>query len=249
MDRTVEAGTPSLPPVATPDVRRALALSSLEGLPTETVAGLLAGAHRLEVATGEVTHRPGDTAAHLELVVSGVVRVFVTAPDGRTMTVRYCRPGALIGAVSLFSPRFVMPGTTQALLPSAVLRLSPRTVLHAAQSDLRVAHAMLEELADRVVTFIEEIPGTAFASVRQRVARHLLDLSSPAHESPAGPHDELVATVTQRELAEAVGTSREVVVRTLRELREEGVVRTSRDRIVVADPARLVDQLMWNTGS
>jgi CRP/FNR family transcriptional regulator len=165
------------------------------------------------------------------------------------MTVRYCRPSALIGAVSLFSPRFVMPGTTQALLPSVVLRLSPRTVLHAAQSDLRVAQAMLEELADRVVTFIEEIPGTAFASVRQRVARHLLDLSSPTHEGRASPDDELVAAVTQRELAEAVGTSREVVVRTLRELREQGVVRTSRDRIVVADPARLVDELMWNTGS
>jgi CRP/FNR family cyclic AMP-dependent transcriptional regulator len=46
-------------------------------------------------------HREWETARHLYLVVSGVVRVFVTSSDGRTMTVRYCRPGALIGAMSL----------------------------------------------------------------------------------------------------------------------------------------------------
>ena len=247
MDHAATERAPGPSPAAR-DVQRALALSSLARLPATVVAALLDGAEPLEVEPGEVTHRFGDTTPHLELVVSGVVRVFVTAPDGRTMTVRYCRPGALIGAVSLFSPRFVMPGTTQALVPSVVLRLSPRTVLHEAQSDLRVAHALLEELADRVVAFIGEIPGTAFTSVRQRVARHLLDLSSPVDQS-AGPDDELVAAVTQRELAEAVGTSREVVVRTLRELREQGIVRTSRDRIVVTDPARLVDDLMWNTGS
>lgn len=249
MDRTVEAPTSSPSPAPAHDVRRALALSSLASLPANVVADLLAGSQRLEVAVGEVTHRPGDTAPHLELVVSGAVRVFVTAPDGRTMTVRYCRAGALIGAVSLFSPRFVMVGTTQALVPSVVLRLAPRTVLRQAQSDLRVARAFLEELADRAVAFVEEIPGTAFASVRQRVARHLLDLAAPECDDSGAPLGELVAAVSQRELAEAVGTSREVVVRALRDLREQGVVRTSRDRIVVVDPARLVGELMWNPGS
>jgi CRP-like cAMP-binding protein len=58
-----------------------------------------------------------------------------------------------------------------------------------------------------------------------------------------------VVRVSQRELAEAVGTAREVVVRVLRELRQDGVVRTGRDRIVIADPARLIQEYGWNPGS
>ena len=60
---------------------------------------------------------------------------------------------------------------------------------------------------------------------------------------------ELVVKVSQRELAEAVGTAREVVVRVLRELRQDGVVRTGRDQIVIADPARLIQDHGWNPGS
>ena len=52
--------------------------------------------------------------------------------------------------------------------------------------------------------------------------------------------------VSQRDLAEAVGTVREVVVRVLRELRQEGVVRTERDRIVIVEPARLIHEQGWN---
>jgi CRP/FNR family transcriptional regulator, cyclic AMP receptor protein len=73
--------------------------------------GLLMGSTRMRVPAGSVTHWEGEPDPHLELVVSGVVRVFVTAPDGRTMTVRYCRPGALIGVMSLFTAGFAMPAT------------------------------------------------------------------------------------------------------------------------------------------
>jgi CRP/FNR family transcriptional regulator len=178
-------------------------------------------------------------------VISGVVRGFVTAPDGRTMTVRYCRPGALIGAVSLFASRFTMPAATQALVDAELLRLSPAVVRLAVARDARVAQAFLSELSERVLSFIEEIPGNSFATVRQRVARHLLDLA--AQRGPGrGAVAEIVVPVSQRELADAVGTVREVVVRVLRELRRDGVVRTERDHIVILDPARLVPGQEWN---
>jgi CRP/FNR family transcriptional regulator, cyclic AMP receptor protein len=91
-------------------------------------------------------------------------------------------------------------------------------------SSLATVRAGIRELSDRVLQFIAEIPGAAFTSVRQRVARHLL------------------------ELAEAVGSAREVVVRILRELRESGTVRTERDRIVILEPERLIEPSKWNPG-
>ena len=87
--------------------------------------------------------------------------------------------------------------------------------------------------------------------MRQRVARHLLELASER-----GPEltsldsgQELTVLASQQELANAVGTVREVVVRVLRELRRAGVVRTERDRIVILDPVRLSEELGWNPGS
>ncbi len=229
------------------DVRRAVERSHLCHLPPDTVDALLARATRARVPAGHVTHWEGESSPHLELVVSGLIRVLLTAPDGRTMTVRYCRPGALMGALLLFggSP---MPANTQALVDSELLKLSPAVVRGLARRDVRVANAFLSELSERTARFIYEIHGSAFASVRQRVARHLLDLASDRLPLD-GAHPQLTVAVSQRELADAVGTVREVVVRVLRQLREEGVIRTTRDHIVILDPDRLVQEQGWNPGS
>jgi CRP/FNR family cyclic AMP-dependent transcriptional regulator len=230
------------------DVRFAVSKSHLCKLPPEVLQELLRDAVRTKIPAGSVTHREGEDAPHLELVISGIVRAFVTAPDGRSMTIRYCRPGALLGALSLFTPDFVMPASAQALVDAELLKLSPTVVSRAAGRDVRVARAFLDELCERVRTFIYEIPGSVFATVRQRVARHLLDLASEqGRDDQTG--QELVVPVSQTELAQAAGTVREVVVRVLRELRQEGVVRTQRDEIIIIDPSRLTLEQGWNSGS
>ena len=228
-------------------------MSHLRELPPEVLDELLAGSTRMTVPAGSVTHWEGEPEPHLELVLAGVVRVFVTARDGRTMTVGYCRPGALIGVMSLFATGFAMPATTQALVDAEVLRISATVARGMGTRDLRVARAFLGELSERALSFVYEIPGGAFATVRQRVARHLLDLASArVGEQPAPDHRagrELTVQVSQQELANAVGTVREVVVRVLRDLRQDGVVRTERDRIVLLEPARLIQEQGWNQGS
>lgn len=234
------------------DVRSAVSKSHLRALLPDALEELMTDAVRMRIPAGSLTHREGEDAPHLELVISGVVRVHVTAPDGRTMTVRYCRPGALIGVMSLFGTEFAMPATTQALVDAELLKMSPTVVRRASERNLRVAQAFLVELSDRARSFVYEIPGNAFTTVRQRVARHLLDLASergPKHPSAPGSGRELTVAVSQQELAEAVGTVREVVVRVQRELRHDGVVRTERDRMVVLDPARLIEEQGWNSSS
>lgn len=229
------------------DVRSAVAQSHLRDLPSGVLDALLERATRTRVPAGSMTHWEGESSPHLELVVSGLVRVLVAAPDGRTMTVRYCRPGAIMGALLLFS-ELPMPANTQALVDTDLLRLSPAVVRGMARRDVRVANAFLGELSERAARFIYEIPGSAFATVRQRLARHLLDLAS--ERMPAdGTRPQLAVTASQRELADAVGTVREVVVRALRHLRDEGVIRTARDHIVILDPDRLVQEQGWNPGS
>jgi CRP/FNR family transcriptional regulator, cyclic AMP receptor protein len=234
------------------DVLKAIEVSHLHRVAPNSLRKLLSGAQRKDIPARTVTHREGDTNPHFELIVAGVVRVFVRAPDGRTLTIRYCRPGSLLGAGSLFASDFSLPASLQTLTATKLLSLSPESVRQMVNEDPKVAVALLEELSERVLTFIYQIPDSAFASVRQRMARHLLDLASePAPEEvQAGPPDtELLVKASQSELAEAVGTAREVVVRILRELRQEGIVHTGRAGIVILDPARLVREMRWNIGS
>jgi CRP/FNR family transcriptional regulator, cyclic AMP receptor protein len=216
-------------------VARALAMSHLSSLPEATLVELTHDAALLRVAAGSAIHRDGDTAAHLEVVVSGLIRVFLSAPDGRSLTVRYCRPGQIMGALSLFSDSFSMPATTQALVDSQVLALRPVTVRQLAERDPQVALALLHELSERAGAFVAEISRGVFSTVRQRLCRHLLDLASEAQSGR-----ELHVDATQQELAEAVGSVREVVVRTLRELRAEGIVQTDRRGVRVLEPAKLL---------
>lgn len=234
---TVESGLPSGQPPLADEIRAAIATSHLRSLPAETLAALAVDASRLHIPSGSTIHRVGDTAAHLELVVSGMLRVHVSAPDGRTMTVRYCRPGSLIGVVSLFASPFSLPATIQAVTDTDLLAFRPSLVQRAADRDARVARALLDELSERVLSFIVEIPGSAFATVRERVARHLLDLASGGRSG-----SQLVAAIGQQDLADAVGSVREVVVRTLRELRQAGLLETRRDGIVLLDPERLLHE-------
>jgi CRP/FNR family transcriptional regulator len=149
------------------------------------------------------------------------------------MTIRYCRRGALMGVATLYAEA-VRPFTIEALSDAELLRLDPSTVVRAAARDPRIAAALLTETSERVMSFVAEFSGHAFRTVRQRIARHLLDIASVDPGS-----SELRTTAHQQELADGAGTVREVVVRVLRELRGEGCVRTGRGGIVITNPERL----------
>jgi len=88
---------------------------------------------------------------------------------------------------------------------------------------------------------LEELAGNAFATVRQRVARHLLDLAA-SRPTTAG---RLTAIVSQQDLANSVGSVREVVARVLAELRTEHIVRTLPGRVEILDPVQMSRQ-MWS---
>jgi CRP/FNR family cyclic AMP-dependent transcriptional regulator len=194
---------------------------------------LLRGATRVSIPARSTVRPVAGQSPHLELVLSGLVRIQVAAADGRSMTIRYCRRGDLMGAATLYA-EVVRPFSIQALTDAELLRLDPRTVTWFAGRDTRVAMALLHETSERVMAFIAQFSGHAFGTLRRRIARHLLDLAAVD-----GPSRQLAATISQQELADAVGTVREVVVRILRELRAEGAIRTSRSGIVITDPERL----------
>jgi CRP/FNR family transcriptional regulator, cyclic AMP receptor protein len=213
-----------------PELLGAFNASSLRSLPEASRDGLLRGARLLDFARGEKSH-PEGVIPDPALVVRGLLRVFINAPDGRQITVRYVRAGELIAIAPAFSS-IPHPGGTEALTPSRVAMLGRDRVIQLAATDVAIANALLREASVRSVAFTRELAGTYFPTMRQRLVRHLFDLS-------VAEGDELVARISQQDLADAVGTVREVVVRILHDLREDGLIETGRNVVRLLDPARL----------
>jgi CRP/FNR family cyclic AMP-dependent transcriptional regulator len=223
------------------DVEAALTRSFLGALPRGLVTDLLARGVRSEHPPGTTIYRPGSPARTL-LVVDGLVRVYMGSPDGRQVTVRYARGSDVLGiAVLVGGPADV---GVQTLAPTVVFAIDASVLTDAARRDGRVGWALAEELNRRLYENLAQTAVNAFGTVRQRVALHLLDLASEK-QGPGGP---LIASVTQQELADAVGSVREVVARVLRELRAADLVATTADGVRVLDPTRLHDQT-WNPTS
>jgi CRP/FNR family transcriptional regulator, cyclic AMP receptor protein len=146
------------------------------------------------------------------LVVQGLLRVFMTSPDGRQVTVRYAREADVLGiAVMVGGPANV---AVQTITDSSLFSIDGRRLTETARRDARVAWALAEELHRQLYDNLQQTAINTFGSVKQRVAAALPDLASAQR-----PQDRLVAQVSQQELADAVGSVREVVARALRELR------------------------------
>jgi CRP/FNR family cyclic AMP-dependent transcriptional regulator len=227
--------------VADQEVADALRRSFLGRLPRDVVDDLLAGGQRTDYPAGSTIYREG-AAPRAVLVVQGLLRVYMTSPEGRQVTVRYARETDVLGiAVIVGGPVNV---AVQTLADSSLFSIDARKLTDAARGDGRVAWALAEELNRRLYDTLQQTAINTFGSVRQRVAAHLLDLASAQQR----PKDRLVARVSQQELADAVGSVREVVARALREFRLAGLVATGPDSVVIVDPTRLYEE-SWSTAA
>ncbi|RCW40253.1 CRP-like cAMP-binding protein [Halopolyspora algeriensis] len=214
------------------EVAASLARSELSGLPHELLDRVLGRSVDFHVRAGGALVTTGRTDVFCYLLVSGLIRSYLISSAGRQVTLRYSRPGSLLGVATLFASG-TAPAGLQAVTDARVLSLNPETLRALARSDVRVSHALLTELSDRAITYMNAIGDAVFSSLHDRVLSHLCDIAT------FGQRDsELSARISQQELADQVGTVREVVVRILRELRSAGLVRTERDRIVLLDSAR-----------
>ena len=205
----------------------------LSALPRGARERLLAEAIRIDLPAGAIVYRD-DESPRVIVVVNGVLRVFLSAADGRQTTVRYARSGDVAGlALVVGGPG---PMSIQAMTDTTVLALGVDTLHSLLATEPGVARVCAEELTRQLYRALDEISEHAFLSVRQRIVRHLLDLASTDEAA------RLVVHASQQELADEVGSVREVVARTLHQMREDGLIETARDEIVLADAVRLAEE-------
>jgi CRP/FNR family transcriptional regulator len=207
---------------------RAIEASFLGRLPERTWRLLFDRAHQIDAPPKTVLYPETEQvpAAHLVLILDGLVRVYRTSRSGREVTIRYARRGDILGLPSVVAQ--VSPAAAQAVVPTRVVAMSAQVLRSRAQRDSQLAWAMAEEMAGSLFNIQERLAHNVFAPVRSRVARYLLDVATPAE---AGH----VAAASYEDIAGAIGTVREVVARTLAALRDDGLIRRTEEGIALID--------------
>ena len=215
-----------------------------DDVPEAALSRLLVRSRRHEIAPGEPVFPVVDKQQRVGLVLMGTARTFLTAADGRQLTVRYARRGSIVGRQATMVGAHPPLGV-QALTDCTVLEFDVDVFVACVATELSISRALNVELALRFEDVFATIGDSAFGSVRQRLIRHLLALANDPDSMPT-----YLVSITQQRLADAIGSSREVVNRELGRLRDDGLIRTGAGGIELLNVDRLVSSLnSWQAAS
>lgn len=219
--------------------------SSFRSALGEDADELLADARVAWVPAGkEIFNMSKRTAPLIALVVSGLARIFATSPQGRQATIRYTAKGDVIGLPVLLAPAAFVSSSEmagQTLTACCLLHLSPARCREIASSNADNMWPLFTELAKSLLDVYLLLSQNLFQPVRARVARHLLDLSERRGEL-------LVVCASQQDLANAIGSVREVVSRVIIDFRRDGMIRREAGVYVICDAERLYWAASENAG-
>jgi CRP/FNR family transcriptional regulator len=192
---------------------------------------------RRTVRRGEVLFAEGEVGDRLFVVVEGKVKISRSFADGRENMLAVLGPGEMFGELSLFDPG---PRTaTATALTDAVLVELPHDALRPWLSGRpEVASALLRALAQRLRRTNDAMADLVFSDVPGRVAKALVGLAERFGEQRAdGLH--VAHDLTQEELAQLVGASRETVNKALADFAARGWLRIEARAVVILDWQRL----------
>ena len=184
-----------------------------------------------------VIFREGDESDTCYVVRNGHARAVRENADGRSITLAHFGPGDIFGELAMFDDekRSATVEALDALDALAILGADMRRLL---REHPEIAVKLVIALGRRLRAANERLTRQSFQTVQSRVAVVLAGLVRQAQSEGAHGRDVLV-TITQADIAQLAGSSRESASRFLAVLERAGVVTQGRGRVTVHDPAAL----------
>ena len=185
-------------------------------------------ATEVELDDGEVWFEQGDPGDALYAIVSGTLEFSIISREGRKLSLDVMRPGALFGEIALFDPG-TRTATVTALEKSRVRGVKNADVLAAIREKPGLGIDMIQLAGERMRWMSSQLNEQVFLSMPARLARKILYLTVDGSEQLS------LLTLSQAELAEFVGATREAVSKTLSLWKRAGVIDASRGGVTVID--------------
>jgi CRP-like cAMP-binding protein len=215
-------------------VRQAPLFAALD---QEAADALRATMTRVELDRGAVLFHEGDPGDRLYVITDGKVKLGRASGDGRENLLAILGPGEMFGELSLFDPG-PRNATATAIADTVLIGLGNEDLTAWLSGRPAVARQLLSALARRLRRTNEALADLVFSDVPGRVAKQLLDLSerfgTAVEDGLRVSHD-----LTQEELAQLVGASRETVNKALADFASRGWLRLEARAVVLLDVERL----------
>ena len=207
------------------------------GLQPDQYAALAARTETVSLRRGEILFEEQEPGDRLYIITEGKIKLGHSAPDGRESLLAILGPGEIIGELTLFDPG-PRTATAAAVSSAQLMSLEHHDLIEILNVNPELAQHMLRALAQRLRRTNESLSDLVFSDVPGRVAKALLDLSdrfgTPTDHGVHVPHD-----LTQEELAQLVGASRETVNKSLADFVSRGWIRLEGRAVTLLDVDRL----------
>ena len=203
--------------------------SILSVLSREELVDLLAISSVCKMKSGEEILAQGDEGDALVVILAGVVRISMIAPNGHEIVLDYAEPGSVLGEIAMLDghPR---TASATAMYAGRYLRVGQPAVENFIERHPKVALAMLRDMARRLRETDTTIESDRAFAAGPRLARFLKRLT----EQKTDGH-KLAGDLSQGELGNFVGMSRENINRQLAAWSEAGVIELAHGKIRIID--------------
>jgi CRP-like cAMP-binding protein len=198
---------------------------------------LAAHAHTRSFAAGEAICRLGDRGDSMMAVAVGTVRISLPSAKGKEIILADLPPGELLGEIALLDGKPRSANAT-ALTNCELMILERRDLLPFLERNPAVCLKLMELLCGRIRRSDERMYDIAFFDLPVRLAKTLLHYGRHAARDSAGA---MKLSLSQTELAEMAGGTRENVNRCLRGWQREGILELKDRWTIILKPAALID--------
>jgi CRP/FNR family transcriptional regulator, cyclic AMP receptor protein len=175
--------------------------------------------------------RAGEKTDALYIILSGKAKVVIDDGDGREVTLTTIGPSEFFGEMSLIDEK-PRSASVEALEPCEILYISKPAFMACLKDNFDAAMLILRNVVGRLREADRKIATLALMDVHGRVARLLMDLARDVNGL-------WVVDTGSEEMARMVGASREMVSRVLKEMRDGGLIRRDKRKIIVLDRASM----------
>ena len=206
-------------------------------LDVESATALEKAMGTLRLSKGEILFREGETEDRLYVVVAGKIKLGRSGSAGRENLLAVLGPGQMFGELSVFDPG-PRSSTATAVTAVEVRTLEHDELMHWIEGHPEVARSLLAQLAGRLRRANDVVADLVFSDVPGRVAKQLLELArrfGDRKDDGLHVHHDL----TQEELAQLVGASRETVNKALADFAARGWIRLEPRSVTLLDVERV----------
>lgn len=189
----------------------------------------------------EVLYMEGNKANYLYFIQSGAIKTYKTTEKGKDFVTGLFSAGQFVGYLSLLSNNGSYIESAS-ILENAVLYKIPKSdFINLIHSNKDVANKFVNLISNNLVDVQEQMVNVAYASVRQRVAKALLDIHKKRILCNNGDNG---ISIDREDFASLIGTATETAIRMLTKFKDEGFITIGAGRKIQIENSKALEDIV-----